>query len=65
MYVCVCNAINCRTVRQAVGEGARTVSAVFRSTGKAAQCGRCTATMRDMIAEAEMAAACIPAIAAE
>lgn len=61
MYVCVCNAINCRTVRSAVGEGARSVSEVFRSAGKRPQCGRCVDTMRDMISEH----APISAIAAE
>jgi len=51
MYVCICNAINCRTVRRTVDEGAANVSGVFKSLAKTPQCGRCFSTMRDIIAE--------------
>lgn len=49
MYVCICNAINCRTVRSLVDDGASTVGAVFRAKGCTVRCGRCVSTMRDMI----------------
>lgn len=51
MYVCICNAINCRTVRRLVDEGAGTVGAVFKAQGCAVRCGRCVSSMRDMIHE--------------
>lgn len=67
MYVCVCNAINCKTVRRAAENGAGTVAGVFKSVGKTPQCGRCFTTMRGMIEE-HAPASCVPvsvAVAAE
>lgn len=49
MYVCICNAINCRTVRSLVDGGASNVGAVFRAKGCTVRCGRCVSAMRDMI----------------
>lgn len=49
MYVCVCNAINCKTVRKAAEGGATSISGVFKHAGKQPQCGRCFPTMREMI----------------
>jgi len=51
MYVCVCNAINCKTVRTLAERGAGTVAGVFKATGKSPQCGRCFTTMREMLDE--------------
>ncbi|MBB6250674.1 (2Fe-2S)-binding protein [Nitrospirillum iridis] len=51
MYVCVCNAINCRTVRTHIGAGAQSVGAVFKAQGCSPRCGRCFDTMREMIDE--------------
>lgn len=67
MYVCVCNAINCKSVRRTVEEGAASVAGVFKACGKSPQCGRCFTTIREMVGEAA-AHACndmAPAIAAE
>lgn len=49
MYVCVCNAINCKTVRKAAEGGARSIAGVFKHAGKQPQCGRCFPMMREMI----------------
>ncbi|MFM2043618.1 MAG: hypothetical protein RLY86_2194 [Pseudomonadota bacterium] len=65
MYVCVCTAINCKTVRAAARNGAGTVAAVFKSTGKTPQCGRCFTTMREMIETEGPVEAPAMAIAAE
>lgn len=51
MYVCVCNAITCRTVRKTVEEGAASVGGVFKAAGKKPQCGRCFPMVRSMIAD--------------
>ena len=49
MYVCICNAINERTVRSALDEGAHNAGAVFARNGCAPQCGKCVPAMRGMI----------------
>lgn len=41
MYVCICNAVNERTVRDAIGRGCRTVGEVYRGCGVRPQCGKC------------------------
>lgn len=51
MYVCVCNAINCRTVKRVVQDGATSIAGVFKAAGKSPQCGRCFPTVRGMIEE--------------
>lgn len=68
MYVCICNAINCKTVRHSVNNGASSVAGVFKACGKTPQCGRCFTTIREMVGDASPANNCadhIPAIAAE
>ena len=41
MYVCICNGVTERAVRQAAGEGVRTLSELTRRTGCAGTCGGC------------------------
>ena len=41
MYVCICNAVNERAVREAIGRGCRTVGDVYRNCGVRPQCGKC------------------------
>lgn len=41
MYVCVCNALTDKQVSEALADGARTASAVYRRLGCKAQCGKC------------------------
>lgn len=68
MIVCVCNAINCKSVRRSVDDGARSIAGVFKSCGKTPQCGRCFTTIRGMVSEAAPAAhhtGCTVAMAAE
>lgn len=52
MYVCICNAINCKSVRRSVDDGAASVAGVFKACGKTPQCGRCFTTIREMVKSA-------------
>lgn len=68
MYVCICNAINCKTVRHSVSNGAGSIASVFKACGKTPQCGRCFSTIKEMVGEALPANSCsglASAIAAE
>ena len=41
MYVCICNGVTERSVRQAAAEGVHTLSELTRRTGCAGTCGGC------------------------
>jgi bacterioferritin-associated ferredoxin len=41
MYVCICNAVTDRTIRQAAADGVTTLSELTMRTGCAATCGSC------------------------
>ncbi len=49
MIICVCNRINCKSVRAAVEAGARSPKAVQSHHGCKFQCGKCSPSMADMI----------------
>ena len=49
MYVCICNALNTRTVTQAIDDGAETVGQVYKACGAVPQCGKCKCTIREML----------------
>lgn len=51
MIICVCNRINCRSVREAVDAGARSPKAVQAHHGCKFNCGKCSTTIGEMIAE--------------
>ncbi|MBO6633860.1 (2Fe-2S)-binding protein [Parvibaculum sp.] len=55
MIVCVCNAKNCRTVREVLSQGAHidTPAAVHRAMGCKPQCGRCLPALATFIEEAK------------
>lgn len=68
MYVCICNAINCKTVRRTVEDGASSIASVFKACGKTPQCGRCFTTIKEMVGDAAPGndyADLTPAMAAE
>lgn len=52
MYVCVCNALNERTVDRAIGEGARTPAQVHAACGATPRCGKCAVEIAARIARA-------------
>lgn len=54
MIVCVCNAKNCRSVREVLAQGPHidTPLAAHRAMGTKPQCGRCLPSIATMIDEA-------------
>jgi bacterioferritin-associated ferredoxin len=49
MYICVCNAITDREIRQAVELGATTMLELRRNLGVAGNCGKCVDCARDIL----------------
>jgi bacterioferritin-associated ferredoxin len=49
MYICVCNAITDREIRQAVELGATTMLELKRNLGVAGNCGKCIDCARDIL----------------
>ena len=50
MYVCLCNALTDRQVKQAVTDsGAATTSAVYAACGCRAQCGQCARALLALV----------------
>ena len=41
MYVCICNGVTERTVREAAADGVHTMAELTRRTGCASTCGGC------------------------
>lgn len=54
MYVCVCNAVTERQIRQAINEGARTTGQVRQKLDAGRVCGSCDDCLEDYLAEAFM-----------
>ncbi|CAN7401422.1 (2Fe-2S)-binding protein [Phenylobacterium sp. LjRoot225] len=52
MYVCNCNGIRERQVRDAIAAGARRPADIFKSRACTVKCAKCVCDMRSMIAEA-------------
>ena len=52
MYVCICNAVTERTIRQAAREGVRTLSELSRRTGCSDCCGSCADLASQILADA-------------
>jgi bacterioferritin-associated ferredoxin len=50
MYVCMCNGVTSQAVAEAVANGADTTKKVAAATGAGDTCGRCKATIRQIIA---------------
>jgi bacterioferritin-associated ferredoxin len=57
MYVCICNALNEKQVKNALEHGATTPASVFRHFERQVQCGKCVPMMRGM-AQEHCAGAC-------
>jgi bacterioferritin-associated ferredoxin len=52
MYVCLCNGITDRTIRQAAAEGVGSLSELQRRTGCAGVCGSCADVAEQVLHEA-------------
>lgn len=48
MYVCLCNALTDRQLRQHLERGVRSVSMLYRACGTEPQCGKCVLLVRQM-----------------
>jgi bacterioferritin-associated ferredoxin len=58
MYVCICNAVREREVRQAIEQGgAATPAEIYARLGVTPACGRCADTICDLLDQAEPVAA--------
>ena len=57
MYVCVCQAVTDRQIREAVQGGARTLKDLRRDLGVTRDCGRCASCARQCLHEASAAQA--------
>lgn len=55
VYVCNCNGLRERQVREAIAQGAATPAAVFRRCQSKPQCAKCVCDMRSMIEESREA----------
>lgn len=55
LYVCNCNGIRERDVRQAIAAGASRPAEIFRSQQCQPQCAKCVCQMREMIDESRQA----------
>ncbi len=49
MYVCLCNGITDRDIRESIADGASSVEEVMYLTGAATRCGSCMATIAAMV----------------
>jgi bacterioferritin-associated ferredoxin len=56
MYVCVCQAVTDRQIRQAARDGARTLKDLRRDLGVTRDCGRCASCARACLDEANQCA---------
>ena len=52
MYVCVCQAVTGRQIREAAEGGARTLKDLRRDLGVTRDCGRCASCARQCLQEA-------------
>ncbi len=55
MYICVCNAVSDREIRQVVYEGASTLQQVHAKLPVGRCCGRCVDAVREVIEECRAA----------
>jgi bacterioferritin-associated ferredoxin len=53
VYVCICNAISDKQIRQAAARGATTVMDLTKELGVASGCGSCRETAAEILAEHE------------
>ena len=52
MYVCICSALREDQIREAINNGAKTTDEVFSHWNTRENCGTCTRTMEQMLADA-------------
>jgi bacterioferritin-associated ferredoxin len=60
MYVCICNGVTDRDIRQAAEAGCRSLAELTMRTGCGATCGTCLETASQLLEETRAARAAIP-----
>jgi bacterioferritin-associated ferredoxin len=60
MYVCMCHGVTTQAVAEAVANGADSTKKVAEATGAGSTCGRCKATIRNIIAAVQAGEALQP-----
>ena len=60
MYVCICNGVTDRDIRQAAEAGCRSLAELTMRTGCGATCGTCLDTAAQLLEEARAARESIP-----
>lgn len=56
MYVCICQAVTERQVREAAQQGLRTVKALKECLGLASDCAKCARCARQILRECQLCA---------
>lgn len=51
MYVCICTGITDRQIKQAIKEGAHSLTALGQELGIALQCGECACLTQEILSE--------------
>lgn len=51
MYVCICNGVTDRRIREAIADGARNFEALQETLGVSTCCGCCEDEVRELLAE--------------
>lgn len=51
MYICLCNGLTDRQVRDAARESGGTLAQIHRSLGVRVQCGKCLPAMREILCD--------------
>lgn len=49
MYVCLCNGVTDRQIREAVGDGVKSMRQLRQCLGVAANCGRCATHAKELL----------------
>lgn len=49
MYICICNDVTDRQIREAVDQGARTMRDLNRELEVASQCGKCACAAKQVL----------------
>ncbi|QEI11679.1 bacterioferritin-associated ferredoxin [Cellvibrio japonicus] len=57
MYVCLCKGITDRQIKTAIDDGACSMGKLRKTLGVATQCGKCSASTRELLAESKAEAA--------
>lgn len=51
MYVCLCRGITDRQIKQAMGEGARSMRELRQKLGVCSDCGKCGTSAKELLSE--------------